>query len=383
MSIVGLQQNLETLELQVVDGSTLSKLPEQMSMVAQKVFTYVEKTNFGTLGTAGLLLLLWAVIKSMSRVENAFNHIWGVKQSRVLLRKLTDYFSVLIVVPILLLTATSVNAMLSSVKILTALEDLSGPLYWVYQRGIRLSGLGVIVLAFTFLYAFMPNTKVKAVPALVGGIVAGILWYVAQWLYMVGQVGVTRYNTIYGTFAAVPFFLAWLYANWILVLFGAEVSFAVQNHGTFILESAAARVSAAVRQTLGIVFTFESCRAFCDGRPAWSAEEFGRQHGVPARLVADVSYVLTQANVLLAVDDSRTRYVPSMDVGRLTLDHVEKAFRGSMDSGMPRIPEDVAAPARTAFVQGYDTFTSRLGTVTFRELLEEGCHGAVGTGASS
>lgn len=377
MAAVGLQQNPDTLQLEVLVGSTLSRLPEQMALITEKIFTYVEKTNFGTLGTAGLLLLLWAVIKSMSRVENSFNLIWGVRQPRSLLRKFADYFSVLIVVPILILTATSVNAMLSSAKVVGALQEFSGSLYWIYERGIRLSGLGVIVLAFTFLYAFMPNTKVRAVPAFAGGIVGGILWYVAQWVYLILQVGVTKYNTIYGTFAAVPFFLAWLYANWTLVLFGAEVCFAVQNHGTFTMESAASRVSSYVRQMLGLVFTFEVCKAFCYGQPSWSAEQFGKEHAIPARLVADVMYVLTEANVLLAVNDPpQSRFVPAMDLDRLTVNDVERAFRGDSDAHLPQIPAAIAGPATAAFTEHYKAFSSRLATVTFRDLLLSGPHGA-------
>ena len=241
MQVVGLERAKDTLEIVVIPGSRLSELPAEMERVAQTLFVYVENTNFTTLGTIGLLLLVWTVLQTMGQIERSFNLIWGVKEHRTLLRRFSDYISVLVLVPILILGATSANAVLSSENVLGILARLSGPLFFLIEHLIRLTGVAGILVAFFLLYLFMPNTKVKIVPAIVAGLVGGILWYVSQRVYIEGQMGLTRLNTIYGTFAAIPFFLMWLYVSWVLVLFGAEVGFAVQHHHTYILESGAGK----------------------------------------------------------------------------------------------------------------------------------------------
>jgi len=370
MEVVGLRAGAEGEAMTVVAGSWLSELPEQMARFVQQVFSYVGNTNFRTLGAIGLLLLFWSVLKAMGRVEHSFNLIWGVKEARSLPRKFSDYISVLIVVPILILASTSVNTMVSSDKLLASLRELSGPLYWVYVRGIRLSGLGSIMAAFCFLYAFMPNTKVRAFPALMAGIVGGLLWYGAQRVYIEGQVGLTKLNAIYGAFAAIPFFLAWLYASWLLVLFGAEVGFAVQHYTTFRLEGVAAQASASVREMLGLVVAYEACKSFREGNDSWSVTEFGRLNGIPTRLLADVTTVLTERRVLVAVASEDSRLVPTRDLGQLTVADVEEAFRGVNDPYLKGLPKVQGAPVSLVFREHYDAFLKQLAGVSFRDLLE-------------
>ena len=387
MDVIGMKKQVE----EVVDGkkvaevrfevvengklSELNKAAPQMVQVVLHLFRAVENTNFGTLGAIGLCLLVWTVLKAMGRVERSLNMIWGVKTARSFFRKFSDYISILVVVPILILAATSINtminAMLSSPKLLGQLQQISGPLYWLYMRGMRLSGLVVILLAFSFLYVFMPNTRVRAFPALVGGAVAGIVWYLAQWGYIEVQIGVTKNNAIYGTFAAIPFFLFWLYINWIIVLLGAEISFAVQHYRTYEEEGSATQVSLAVREMLGLVVTYEACSSFHHGADAWSAAEFGRVNDVPTRLLNDVTFTLCNHDVLLPVAGREACYVPGKDIGRLCVADVEAAFRGGNDPYMARIPRTGRERIREAFETRYQAFADDLAKITFRNVLEQ------------
>ncbi len=370
MQVIGLSKSPETGLFIVVEGSRLSELPGQAAKIAERLFTAVDNTNFGALGAIGLLLLLWTVLKAMGRVEKSFNLIWGIKQSRTFFRKFSDYISILIVVPILILGATSVNAMLSSDKLLASLQDFWGPLYWVYQHTIRLSGIVSILLAFSFLYIFMPNTKVRAFPALLAGLVSGSVWYLTQMLYIELQVGVTRNNAIYGTFAAIPFFLMWLYVSWLIVLFGAEVGFATQHYRTFFQENSASRASLAVRETLAMIVTYETCKSFYEGENGWSASAFGEKNSIPARLLSDIILVLSEQRVLAPMSGEESRYLPAKDIGHLSPADVENAFRGSNNASLNAMANFERAPICRIFQEKYEQFTQQLANVTFRDIID-------------
>jgi membrane protein len=352
------------------ESMRLRSLPEPLQKAVITIFTYVENTKFGTLGLVGSLLLFWAVVKAISKLEHTFNAIWGIKESRPLFRRITEYIFLIIMIPMVFLVATSVNAAMSSQEVVDRIREFVGPLAWLYRRLIRLSGFVLIGLAFSFLYGFMPNTKVKLFPALVAGFVAGLLWFLTQWAYITFQIGVTKYNAIYGTFAVVPFFLAWLYANWMLVLFGAEVSFAVQNHRTYILESSSSSASPAVLSLLGLVLTYEACKAFYEGRSAWSPVDYAREHAIPARMLGAVTSGLVDAGVLVRVAGDGERYVPGKDLSRLTVEDVEEAFRGHNKQFSQKFVKLLPERLGDEFLSQYETFRRNLSDISFRDALE-------------
>jgi membrane protein len=351
----------------------LSSLPEPMQKVVTTVFSYVENTSFGALGLVGSLLLLWGAVQAMHKLEQTFNQIWGVRTPRPMFRRFTEYFFVLALLPVLLVVVTSANAALSAPAVIDRISLWFGPLAGLYTGILRLFGVGVIMAAFSFLFRFMPNTEVKTSAALVGGVVGGALWYATQWVYITFQIGVTNYNAIYGTFAAVPFFLAWLYTNWTIVLFGAEVSFAVQNYRTYILEGSAAAASPAARVMLGIVLTYETCRSFLAGERGWRPAEFARVHAIPVRQVASVAATLVAQGILVPVDLGGERdrcYLPGKPPEQLTLADVELAVRANNKQYTGQLLRLVPERVAQAMVENYDGFLKQLSTVTFRALVE-------------
>jgi membrane protein len=357
--------------MKVVQGY-LEELPAHSAEFVNQVFSYVEKTNVGTLGVIGLGLIFWTVIKVLGKVENTFNSIWGVRQSRTWNRKFTDYISVLVVVPILMLMGTGINTMLSSGPIVSTLQQYAGPLYWVYQRLIGLTGFGMLIVAFSFLYAFMPNAEVRVSSALAGGVFGGGLWFLMQRVYIVAQVGVAQANAIYGTFAAIPFFLAWLYVSWLIVLLGAEISFAMQYYRTYWEESASTEATPSTRELLGLLICYQVCQSFQQGKPAWSVREFARLNDVPVRLAVAVVQTLLDQNVLLAVDEQRSRLVPARDLGALTPADVIAAFHGIEAPFARKLTHHLAAPACKLFLEQYGAFDQQLRSSSFRDLLSSG-----------
>ncbi len=183
---------------------------------SSQIMSYVENVNAAALGSAGGAFLLITVISTMGTVEQALNTIFNVPQSRSYLRKFSDYLSVLFTVPLLIVAALSVTAIFSvRISQFPFVTELL-PYLFVWA-------------GFFFLFVFFPYTKVKYVPALIGSFVTAVLFQLAQWGYVRFQVGVANYRAIYGAMATLPIFLVWIYIAWAVILFGAELTAAVQR----------------------------------------------------------------------------------------------------------------------------------------------------------
>jgi len=349
------------------------RLPEPMQKAMITVFTYVENTNFMALGLVGSLLLVSSVIFSMAKLENSLNAIWGISEGRDFLHKISGYLGVLIFVPIVFLVATSVNTLLLSNRFVFYLQENFGAVAWMFERLVRLVGGCFVLLGFACFYIFMPNTKVKIFPALMAGLVAGIAWFGVQWAYLGLQIGLTKFNTIYGTFAAVPFFLAWLYANWSLVLFGAEVSFAIQNHRTIHMEKASARASTGACIFLGLAVTYEACKHFTTVGGGWNATEFGREKCVPTRILTYVVDVLCRSGILARVEgasDGEHLYVPGRDTTTINSADVDEAFRQGHGGETKQYLQLLPAELSKKILAVYGDFSQNLGALSFSKLLD-------------
>ncbi len=371
MGQVGLELVPETGQYQVIPDSWMDQLPEQFETVAQKVLHAVENANIKTLGSIGLAILFWTVIRVMGKIENTFNSIWGIKEPRTIFRRFSDYISILVVVPVLMLCATSVNAFLASDKAVGMAREHLGALASVYEMALNWSVFLAIVLAFTFLFMFMPNTRVKIFPAFLAGIISGVLWLLIQEFYFFAQVGVTKYNPVYGTFAVIPFFLFWLYSSWLTVLFGAEISFAVQNHRTYELEQQAAEATPATRLKLALLITCDITRRHFNGDPAWCVTNFIEGQNVSVRLVREVLHTLTEHDIVRELADDPGCYVPARDSEMISMSDVFEAFQGTPDKAVDYLDVAQTTDIDDRFDAELGSFKDRLQTLNFRQIVRD------------
>ncbi|MCB1051852.1 MAG: YihY/virulence factor BrkB family protein [Acidobacteria bacterium] len=206
-------------------NTQVATLPPDFQTVAQVALDTANQADFAKLGGIGGVILLVLVIQVISRVEHSFNSVWGVRNPRRLVQKFSHYISIMVVVPILLVAATTITAQM---KLTQSVFESLGIL--------KLIPFFSVWLAMAFLNLYLPNTKVLPLPAIVSGFFSAVLWLGWFRFYMTVQPGVARYNILYGTLASVPIFLVWLYFSWLLVLIGAKFTYAWQNTGPGMLE---------------------------------------------------------------------------------------------------------------------------------------------------
>jgi membrane protein len=287
---------------------------QQAREISSKLFQQIEGIDFGTLGLIGLLLLLWTIIGLLEKIENSFNQIWGAERPRSLIRKFTDYTSVSIVLPILIVAASSIPVASHVVEVMDktlgggTAETVRG---FMGSSLLRMSLTLVLgTLMFAFLLGFMPNERVRFKPAIVGGFVTMLLFVAWLKLCAMLQVGIARSSMVYGGFALLPILLLWMYTSWQIVLIGAEIAFAAQNRDTYVLEQYAAEANLRTRIVLACALCAEAAkRAVERDAGPFAAEEFAREHGIPHRLVREVLDRLERNGVFAQVAGREERYV--------------------------------------------------------------------------
>lgn len=268
-------------------------MPEQFQTFVDSVLNIVNTTNFAGLGFAGLGFVIFTAVIMLASTEVSFNRIWGITQMRTPIRQAANYISVIVLVPLLILAASTVEASLKGmVPILP--ESIS----FVVKNLLRLTSFFMTWLAFLFLYILLPNTRVRVSSALVASLVGGTFWLIWQKAYISLQMGVGRYNAIYGTFASVPIFLAWLYMSWVIILLGAELAFALQNAATYRVESAADSANAKSKVALALSIVVRAAAAMTGQGTPFETSAYAREQRVPIRLLNGMVRLLVQNGFL-------------------------------------------------------------------------------------
>ncbi len=299
----------------------------------------------GVIAGIGVAILLWAVIRVLGNIEKSFNVIWGIRRHRPLSRRFTDYLSLLLICPLLLVLSSGATVVVTS-KIEDVVRNVAvvgffGP---VILPVIRLLPYCIVWGLFAFLYIFIPNTKVKLRSGILAGVLAGTVFQLVQWAYISFQIGVTGYNAVYGSLTALPLFLVWLQVSWLVVLFGAEVSFAHQNVETYEFEPDCLLASHSFRTLVALKAAHLCVRNFVDGESPRTAAGIARELGAPVRLVHDVLDELVDSGVLTRTQEEELRepaYQPGKDTAILSVGYVIQALneRGIDDIPMAKSPE--------------------------------------------
>ncbi len=314
--------------------------------LVDKGFNIVEQLNFGTLGGIGLLMLVWTVISVIGNVEQAFNRVWGVAETRPFFRKVTDYLAVVIILPFLAVAASSVPVLAVLEKKLTSIDAAVGLSRFAGFPVFRVLWVLVILsLGFCLVLRGAPNTHVRFRPALAGGFLAAIGFSVWLKLCLKLQIGVAKYSQFFGTFAAVPILLFWVYVSWMILLVAAEVSFALQNADTYHLESGWTAPSQRARTLFAAALLRDLAHGMKEGGGPLDLVAWNREHRVSVRLVRDVAATLVRAKILAPVDGRHDVYAALVDLQSWTLGDLVRALASDGASAEELSVDDLPAAA--------------------------------------
>jgi membrane protein len=334
------------------------------------ITTLVADVHFASLGSAGAALLFLTTVLSISNVETALNGIWGVAEHRSWKRRVPDYLAVIVMGPLLGGVALSLSTSLKSPWLLERM--LQFPAFETFFN-LGLSQLPTLILcvAFAFLYAFIPNTHVRPLSAIIGGVVAGVLVVGAQNAYLDLSVGVVRANLFFGSFAALPLLFVWIYVLWAVVLFGAEIAFAHQNLAVYRREVRGAKPSEAEREAVALRIALEVSRRFRDGSDPVDAGALSELLDVPVRTVREVIECLRKEGILSVQvrDKGEEALTLGRPADRISVFELLAALRGERErhadeSGAAALVDDVLAELDASCEKA-------AGARTLAELLEE------------
>jgi membrane protein len=301
----------------------LLKNYKQYESVLNNAFKYANSmlstTRGGLIAGVGVVLLLWSVMKLLISIENIFNVVWEVKRGRTWIRKITDYLTIMMVGPILLIVSGSIT-----VYIQTRVDGIEA-LGFMSTFLAHLIAYALVAGAFTFLYVVMPNTKVAFKPALQAAIIATVLFELLGWAYIKFQIGANQMNAIYGGFAALPLFLIWLQYSWYIVLFGAEMAYSNQYVDHYELEEDINHLSIRYKKVIALMIANLVAKRFFAGESALTVMEISEKLDLPSRLTKSIVQEFEDTGVFVEVrieNDKVSVFQPAVTESKFTVQFV-------------------------------------------------------------
>lgn len=302
--------------------------------------SFLEKVNGGLIAGTGVILLFWTVISIMGKIEDSFNGIWEVKKSRTLARKFTDYLAMMFLAPVLLvisgsatiLVASKVEAIISKIAFLGIFSSV------IFFLLSLLPYVSMWIL-LTMLYLVMPNTRISLRSGVLGGVAAGTIYQMVQWIYIKFQIGVASYSAIYGSFAALPLFLVWVQMSWMILLLGAEIAHASEHYETFGFYSDYLQISIYSRKFLMLRIIHLLTKKFSLREKPLSAEQIASALEIPVRLVQQLLDDLTNTGLVTETTPgtkNEVAFQPGRPIEDITVKHALDEYE---KNGLIQIPD--------------------------------------------
>ena len=305
---LGVQKALEPFFLERLTGGS--------HPITERIMEYVSRIHVGSLGTLGITFLFLTMILVLTNIEMAFNQIWQVDRGRPWLRKCSDYLGLVVILPAAMFVSLSLMTFVKSHLVTQELLsiDLLGRIY-VYL--LKIAPFFIMWLAFSFIYLFMPNTRVNPISASAGGIIGGTLWQFCQWAYIHYQFGFDTYGAIYGALSQLPMLLIWIFVSWIILLLGAEIAFAHQNLARFRLRQRWRAQPTVNRSYWGLQLLLLVCKRFEAGKLPPTIMELAEELKMPADETRALLGVIEDMGALKAGGENGHEVLPARDIKHL------------------------------------------------------------------
>ncbi len=358
-------------QIQPVLLNFLAPLGEKGADITHKIVQFIQNMNVGVLGAVGVGLLVYTAISLMQKIEESLNYIWHIPRSRRLGERFSRYLSVLMVGPILVFSALGITATIMNIETVRDLLAI-GALGQTVQAISRLTPYLLVIAAFTFVYMFIPNARVRFGPALIGGAVGGIVWQTAGWAFAVFVASSNKYTAIYAGLAILVMFMIWLYLSWLILLFGASVAFYTQHPEYLYAGTGEPRLSNRMRERLALSVMSLVAGRFLAGARMPAPADFTRLLGVPMHALQPVLDALEQRQLVVQSTDDPPVYLPARDPALISVTQVLETVRAA---GEERYfsPDGLPAPrpVDALLERMRRAVDSSVGDMTLRELAAQ------------
>ena len=327
--------------------NVLAPLGDKGLEISTRIIEFVENVQVGVLGFVGFIMLFYTVVSLMQKIERAFNFTWHITQARTFAQRFRDYLSVVVIGPVLVFASIGITGSMMNNSVVEGLSAM-----FLVGDAIQIAGrlvpYAMIITAFTFIYIFMPNTKVKFSAALTGGIVAGVLWNTAGWVFAAVIVGSTKYTAIYSTFATLIMFMIWLYLGWLILLVGASIAFYSQHPEHIGALRGKVSMSGRVKEKLALMTAYLIGESFYRGRPAWTAEALSQRIEAPMEAVDAVLGAFEDSGLVRRTADEPATFLPARPLETTPIKDVIDAVRVADESSylnVERLPREAPVDA--------------------------------------
>lgn len=354
--------------LEPVLRSFLGPLGKNSEDITQKLIEFAEKIQINVLGVVGVTLLLWGVVVLMWKIERAFNDVWRVTETRSFVQRVRDYLSVLLIGPVLLFLSVGMTGALRHAGFVAA---------WLH---IDLSSSGfetlfatvpyiLFMFAFTALFMFMPNTRVKPAPALAAGLFTGIVWKILGKLFGVFVSSTGNVALIYSAFATMVLFMIWVYVGWMTVLAGAAVSYYLQNPSNQSMSRRIRNLSLRVKEKLALQICVEIGQALYKGEKPLTLQNLAAKLKIPALAVNDVTEDLIVTGVLAQSAEAGKPLMPARPFDATTVEDMMKSLRAADETGVLSLNKIHGSPAVDKVLKATEkAMHKELGKITLKQL---------------
>lgn len=304
----------------------LQPLGEKGVEISQRIIGFVDNIKAGVLGSLGLLLLMYTVVSLLQKIEKSFNYTWRVEQHRPLAQRFSEYLSIILIGPVLLFSALGMTASVLNMRLIQEAMEIEA-IGMLISFFAHLIPYLLVIAAFTFVYILIPNIRVKFKSALVGAVVAGVLWETTSWIFAAFIVNSAKYTAIYSAFASMIIFFIWLYMNWLILLVGCSIASYHQQPALRTLRPRVVRLSNRMRETMSLTVMVLVARHYHEHKAPWHIESLAEYMNVDMDVCELLVNQLVEAHLLVATSDTPVSYLPAYDPATLSLNDIVLAIR--------------------------------------------------------
>ncbi len=359
-------------QLEPILANVLEPLGPRGVEISTNVIGFVENIKVGVLGSLGLVFLLYTVVSLTQKIESSFNYVWQVDRLRGLAQRFSNYLSVILIGPVLMFSAVGLTATISSHGIVQNLMDME-PVGHVLILAGKLIPYLLVIVTFTFIYIFIPNTRVRMMPALVGGSVAGVLWQTSGWVFASFVATSPNYAAIYSGFAILVLLLIWLYLSWLILLLGAQVAFYVQYPQYLTREPVKLQLSNRLQERLAFQLMYLVAERHCTNKAPWTLDTLVQHLGLPMQPVHKVLGLMVETGFLSETGDDLPAYLPRRDIDSIPVSQLYDVVRSAGENRLMTIDTLPGEEKVEQFLQGVDKAAhTAIGDLTLKGLVKSG-----------